>query len=116
MADQPVFDAYYYAHSCGRPYGRDEEWLRFFAGIADRIVADMKGSDRGQTPFRVLDAGCAMGLLVEALVARGVDAHGVDISAYAIAQAAPEVRNRCHVGSLTTTLDGGTLTALFKTK
>ena len=111
MADQPVFDAYYYAHSCGRPYGRDEEWLRFFAAIADRIVSDMgsgvrPGSDRGQTPFRVLDAGCAMGLLVEALVARGVDAFGVDVSAYAISQAAPEVRNRCQVGSLTAPLDG----------
>ena len=116
MSDQPVFDAYYYAHSCGRPYGRDDAWLRFFATIADRIVFDMAsnrgqtgvrpGSDRGQTPLRVLDAGCAMGLLVEALVARGVDADGVDISEYAIAQAAPEVRNRCHVGSLTTALDG----------
>ena len=27
MADKPQFDAFYYAHSCGRPYARDEEWL-----------------------------------------------------------------------------------------
>lgn len=98
MGDKATFDAFYYAHSCGRPYARDEEWLRFFGGIADRIAADI-------APRRVLDAGCAMGLLVEALVARGIDAHGVDISEYAIAQAAPALAGRCRVGSLTTPLD-----------
>lgn len=98
MGDKATFDAFYYAHSCGRPYARDEEWLRFFGDIADRIAADI-------TPRRVLDAGCAMGLLVEALVAREIDAHGVDISDYAIAQAAPALAGRCRVGSLTTTLD-----------
>ena len=41
MGDQPTFDAYYYAHSCGRPYARDAEWLRFFATVADRIAADV---------------------------------------------------------------------------
>ena len=98
MGDQPTFDAYYYAHSCGRPYARDAEWLRFFGTVADRI-AESK-------PARVLDAGCAMGLLVEALVERGIDAHGIDISEYAIAQAAPAIRDRLRVGSLTTPLDG----------
>ncbi len=98
MGDKATFDAFYYAHSCGRPYARDEEWLRFFGGIADRIAADI-------SPRRVLDAGCAMGLLVEALVARGIDGHGVDISEYAISQAAPALAGRCRVGSLTTPLD-----------
>ena len=98
MGDQPTFDAYYYAHSCGRPYARDAEWLRFFGTVADRI-AESK-------PARVLDAGCAMGLLVEALVERGIDAHGIDISDYAISQAAPAIRDRVRVGSLTTPLDG----------
>jgi SAM-dependent methyltransferase len=108
MGDQPTFDAYYYAHSCGRPYARDAEWLRFFGTVADRIAADVTvpsfaGVTEGQ---RVLDAGCAMGLLVEALVERGIDAHGIDISEYAIAQAAPAIRDRLRVGSLTTPLDG----------
>lgn len=98
MGDKATFDAFYYAHSCGRPYARDEEWLRFFGGIADRIAADI-------APRRVLDAGCAMGLLVEALVARGIDGHGVDISEYAISQAAPALAGRCRVGSLTMPLD-----------
>lgn len=91
------FDAWYFAHSCGRPYGRDPEWLAFFGTIADRIVADI-------APRRVLDAGCAMGLLVEALRARGVDAWGLDISEYAIGQVHPSVREYCRVGSLATDL------------
>lgn len=99
MAEQPQFDAYYYAHSCGRPYARDAEWLRFFATIADHIKADI-------SPARVLDAGCAMGLLVEALVERGMDAHGIDISDYAIGQAPAAIADRVRVGSLTTPLDG----------
>ena len=115
MGDQQLFDAFYYAHSCGRPYARDDEWLRFFGSIADRIRADFPavadagaGSAAGAAaqPPRVLDAGCAMGLLVEALVARGIDAHGLDISEYAISQAAPSVAGRCRVGSLTSPLDG----------
>ena len=109
MGDKATFDAFYYAHSCGRPYARDDEWLRFFGGIADRIKADIKPASAEATaarPARVLDAGCAMGLLVEALVARGIDAHGVDISEYAISQAAPAVAGRCRAVSLTTPLDG----------
>jgi SAM-dependent methyltransferase len=102
MGDKATFDAFYYAHCCGRPYARDDEWLRFFGGIAERIAADIGGFARAAAgnASRVLDAGCAMGLLVEALVARGIDAHGVDISDYAIAQAAPAVAARCRVGSL----------------
>jgi SAM-dependent methyltransferase len=108
MADQPQFDAYYYAHSCGRPYARDAEWLRFFATVADRIKADISSFAEAPAhrPIRVLDAGCAMGLLVEALVERGIDAHGIDISDYAIGQAAPAIAERVRVGSLATPLDG----------
>ena len=106
MPEQPLFDAYYYAHSCGRPYARDAEWLRVFGGIADRIAADIFPSSTTERPRRVLDAGCALGLLVEALVGRGIDAHGIDISEYAIAQADVTVRDRLRVGSLTSPLDG----------
>ena len=35
-----IYDADYYAHGCGRPYQRDDEWLAFFGKIADRIVQD----------------------------------------------------------------------------
>ena len=93
------FDAHYYAHSCGQPYCRNEQWLRFFGSIADRIVRDI-------APRRVLDAGCALGLLVEALRERGVDASGVDVSEYAIAQAHESVKAHCRVGSISGDLGG----------
>ncbi len=53
-----TYGADYFAHYSGGPYRRDEHWLGFFGGIADRIVTDID-------PSTVLDAGCAMGFLVE---------------------------------------------------
>lgn len=81
------------------PYGRHEPWLGMFAAIADRIVQTLR-------PRRVLDAGCACGLLVEALWDRGVEAYGIDISAYAIAQARRDIRPYCTVASLTAPVGG----------
>ena len=54
------YDEYYFKHNCGSPYERTPEWLQLFAGIADKIVREIG-------PRTVLDAGCAMGFLVEAL-------------------------------------------------
>ncbi|MEO0249484.1 MAG: glycosyltransferase [candidate division WOR-3 bacterium] len=89
-----LYDAYYFATGCGRPYRRDEEWLRFFVSIADHIVRDIR-------PSTVLDVGCAMGFLVEALRQRGVEAFGVDISEYAIQNVHPNIQPYCWVGSVT---------------
>lgn len=72
---------------------RTAEWLGFFTTIADRIVGDI-------APRSILDAGCAKGLLVEALRDRGVEAFGVDISAYAIGQVREDIRPYCRVGSV----------------
>ncbi|GIV80529.1 MAG: hypothetical protein KatS3mg050_4923 [Litorilinea sp.] len=88
-----AFDAYYFAHGCGRPYQRDDLWLQMFRTIADHIVAEIG-------PATVLDAGCAMGFLVETLRAQGVEAYGVDLSAYAIEQVHPSVRDYCRVASI----------------
>jgi SAM-dependent methyltransferase len=88
-----TFDAYYFKHCCGLPYQRDDHWTRFFGGIADHIVS-------GIQPKRVLDAGCALGLLVEALRTRGVDAYGVDLSSYAIANVAEPIKPFCTHGSI----------------
>ena len=88
-----LFDAYYYAHSCGSPVERNDAWLGFFASVADRIVSDI-------APKTVLDAGCAWGFLVEALRKRGVEAWGVDISDYAIQNVHPSVKPYCWVGSI----------------
>ncbi len=93
-----TYDATYYATHCGQSYTRTPVWLEFFGGIADRIIEHVH-------PKTVLDAGCAIGLLVEALRARGVDAFGLDISEYAISQTTPESRPFCRMGSLTDKLD-----------
>ncbi len=66
--DASLYDDYYYAHDCGRPYRRDEEWLNFFDRIAARII-------ELYAPRTVLDAGCAWGFLVEAFRKRGVEAY-----------------------------------------
>lgn len=91
MAD--CFDAFYYAHCCGKPYERNAEWLAEFGRLSDRIVADLH-------PGRVLDAGCAIGLLVETLRDRGVEAWGVDLSSFAIARLHEKVRPYCREGSI----------------
>lgn len=88
------YNEYYFRHSCGLPYQRDEHWLKFFDAIADRIVREIR-------PQSALDAGCAMGFLIEALRKRGIEAFGVDISEYAVANIPPEIRPYCWVGSVT---------------
>jgi SAM-dependent methyltransferase len=92
--EQKLYDAFYFAHGCGEPYQRSEDWLNLFNGFAERIVRDIQ-------PGSVLDAGCAMGFLVEALRNRGVEAWGVDISEYAISNVAPEMKEFCWIGSVT---------------
>jgi SAM-dependent methyltransferase len=93
MTDARLFDAYYFQHGCGQPYHRTPAWLSAFAGLADRIVRDLQ-------PRTALDAGCAMGFLVEALRDRGVQAYGVDVSKYALQQVRDDIRPYCWSGSI----------------
>lgn len=93
-----MYGEHYYRHDCGVPYERNEHWLSFFGAVADGIVRDL-----GPTSF--MDAGCAMGFLVEAMHERGVDAWGVDISEYAISKVDESVADRCKVASLTEPFD-----------
>lgn len=94
-----IYDSYYFAHCCGRPYSRDSVWLENFGSIADRIVLDIQ-------PRTVLDAGCAIGLLVECLRRRGVEAFGVDLSSHAISQVPEEFKPFCYVGSIAESFPG----------
>jgi len=87
------FDEDYYMHHVGRPYRKDEAWLRFFTPIADLIVSKIR-------PRRMLDAGCGPGLLVELLRDRGVEAYGFDISEYAIAHVPESVKPYCWQASV----------------
>ena len=70
----------------------NEVWRTFFLSFADRVVGIAN-------PRTVLDVGCARGLLVQALVAKGVDATGIDISEHAIETAHDDVRARLRVAS-----------------
>ena len=92
QSSEPTYDAAYFASHCGIAYERNDHWLNFFGGVADHIARDI-------VPTSSLDVGCAMGFLVEALIDRGVDAYGIDISEYAIGEVRADVRPRCHVGS-----------------
>jgi SAM-dependent methyltransferase len=90
---------YYEAYSGGEYRADAEHWRSFFGGVAEALVTLFE-------PESVLDAGCAKGLLVEALVARGVDAVGIDISDHAISEASESVRDRLSVGSIAAPING----------
>lgn len=94
------YGAHYYENywGGGGPYERNERWMSFFGDVADGIVRDLH-------PLSVLDAGCALGFLVETLRERGVEAWGIDISEYAISQVHESVAEFCRVGSLTEPLE-----------
>lgn len=93
VSESDLFDEKYFATGCGRPYIRDDEWLSFFAGIAEKIAADIQ-------PITVLDAGCAMGFLVEGLRNLGVETYGVDVSEYAINHVHTTIKQYCWQGSI----------------
>jgi SAM-dependent methyltransferase len=75
------------------------EWRAFFTLVANKVVSLIG-------PARVFDVGCARGLLVQALVEAGVDAHGTDISETAVASAHPDVRGRLSVANAVDPIDG----------
>lgn len=75
------------------------EWRAFFTSVAERLVALLD-------PKTSLDVGCAKGMLVQALAARGVDAKGIDISDHAVTSAHEDVRNRLSVRSAVEPIDG----------
>jgi SAM-dependent methyltransferase len=99
LSSGPAYGSYYYRHDCGIPYERNEHWLEFFDRIAESIVREFH-------PSSVLDAGCAMGFLVEGLCKRGVEASGIDVSEYAISQVHESVAEHCRVASLAEPLPG----------
>ena len=87
------YGSYYYNCCFGVPYERSDIWLKQFRWVAERIAVDV-------APRSVLDAGCAIGLLVETLRERGIDAEGFDISEYAVGQAHESIREKVRVGSI----------------
>ncbi len=89
-----VYDAYYYQHYDVQPYERTEALMDFFRQVAGAI-------DVRIMPRTALDAGCALGFLVECLRARGIEAFGLDHSEYAIANVHESIAPYCFVSSIT---------------
>src|SRR3954462_11620641 len=90
---------HYHADDEGAYGWETPHWRDFFTAVADRIVGLLD-------PSTSLDVGCAKGMLVQALASRGVDAHGRDISGYAVESAPPDVRARLTVTSATEPIEG----------
>lgn len=83
----------FYENNGGGNYMDREQWTPLFNKIADEII-------ELYNPKTVLDAGCAMGYLVEALRDRGVEAYGFDISEYTIARVREDIKPYCFVHSI----------------
>jgi 2-polyprenyl-3-methyl-5-hydroxy-6-metoxy-1,4-benzoquinol methylase len=91
---------YYQSHLGPLPYNRESGvFVDFFIGIAESLIRTLQ-------PATVLDAGCAMGFLVEAFWDRGVKAWGIDISQYAISKVRRDMQPYCRVGSLADPISG----------
>ncbi len=94
FAPQELYNEAYYKNYVGASYERGEtEWINFFGNIAHRIVNDFN-------PQSTLDAGCAIGMLVEILRRRGVDAFGFDVSEWAVKQMPQEYARFVKAGSI----------------
>lgn len=91
----------YYAHywGGGGPYERNDQWMAFFGQVADGLIRDFH-------PTTSLDAGCALGFLVEQLRKKGVDASGFDISEFAISQVDKSIAEHTKAASLTDPIEG----------
>jgi glycosyltransferase involved in cell wall biosynthesis/2-polyprenyl-3-methyl-5-hydroxy-6-metoxy-1,4-benzoquinol methylase len=84
----------------GVPYRREEKvWVTFFEGVANSIAKTLG-------PASVLDVGCAIGMLVEALRDCGIEAKGFDLSPWAIEQVPERLQPYCWVGSVTEEIEG----------
>lgn len=105
-ADADFYGAGYFGHR--RDPGGDRAGLSGYAAY-DRISSN--ADIAGRVMWRqfggarlALDVGCARGYVVEVLRELGLEAEGVDLSAYAVAHPAPGARGHVHVAALTSRL------------
>lgn len=96
-----IYNADYYQCKCGPvPYSRGTSAImNFFSTVVATLT-------RSLNPKTVLDAGCAFGMLVELFRDWGVEAWGIDISAYALSQVRADIQPYCSVGSLADPIEG----------
>src|SRR4051812_8935090 len=84
MTGYEVFGEAYYqdgeegcsAYRCYREAARQAPFFREVAEIIQRVFK----------PPRVLEVGCATGVIVKSLNDMGIETHGVDVSAWAVGQ------------------------------
>jgi len=91
MQDSDFYDSEYFetGNESGKSLYKNYRWMpEATLQLAHRIIQFMEL----KPGTRVLDYGCAKGYLVKALRLLDMDAHGVDISAYAIDNCDPLVR------------------------
>lgn len=97
VKEQIYNESYYNNYDVGSNlpirYADNEDLRKFFENTAKKIVETFH-------PKTVLDAGCALGLLVKELRKLGVCAYGIDISNYAVSNADPEIREFCRECSI----------------
>ena len=91
--DKAYYDNYDMGEGGVVSYLECESLRRFMSAVAEKIVNDLQ-------PSSMLDAGCAMGILVSEFRKRGVEAYGIDYSDYAVENADPIARPYCVQGSL----------------
>lgn len=97
MIDNNIYNSNYYQQyemSAGKiDYQKSTDIKEFLKSVALHIKEEFN-------PTTVLDAGCAMGFLVEALRDLGIEAYGIDISRYAIEHVREDIKPYCAVGSI----------------
>lgn len=99
QGESALFDANYYQTGLGQPYERTPYWINLFNSIAEEII-------RSLNPKSVLDAGCALGFLVESFWDRGVEAYGFDVSEFAISQVRRDIKPYCRQASIIDPIQG----------
>lgn len=88
--NQEYYEKYDMGDAGASDYKSNQALRGFFVNVARAIVDTFH-------PSTVLDAGCALGFLVEELRKLGVQAYGIDISEYAISQVDESVKEFCAV-------------------
>lgn len=91
--DKAYYDNYDMGEGGVVSYLECESLRHFMSVVAEKLITDLQ-------PSSMLDAGCAMGILVSEFRKRGVDAYGIDYSDYAVENADPIARPYCIQGSL----------------
>lgn len=99
LYDEDYYRTYFNAGGAELAYERNDHWNGFFGGVAQSIVDKL-------APETALDAGCAIGMLVEQLRLRGVDAKGFDVSEYGVSQMPESMSEHVWVGSLLEPIEG----------